>query len=108
MQRFDATYLKGFIMDISFPPGEWPDRMIDPLEISVDVNGVRVRACIDLATLEALNRAGAADAGALRDFANRNLFRFQRAIEAHIFARGIPPNRVVVLGLEELQEQGPG
>ena len=91
-------------MNISFPAGDWPGHLIDPLEIPVDVDGVRVRARIDLSTLEVLNPGGASDSDTLREFASRNRLRFERAIEAHLYARGFPPKRVVVIGPEELRE----
>ncbi|MFS8085912.1 MAG: hypothetical protein ACMG6H_09800 [Acidobacteriota bacterium] len=90
-------------MNITFPRTELRDHVSDPVEFLVDVDGKRVRAEIDLSTLAALNPAGHAGAGAMRDFVMQKLGHIERTIEAHILARGIPPNRVIVIDLAELR-----
>jgi hypothetical protein len=89
-------------VSISFPHREWPDRVIDPVEFAVDVDGALVLALIDLAVLESLTKGG--PDSAVRDFVSRNRGRIERAIEAHILARGVPPNRVIAIELDELRE----
>ncbi|MFS8086211.1 MAG: hypothetical protein ACMG6H_11330, partial [Acidobacteriota bacterium] len=62
----------------------------DPIEYLVDVDRVRVRARIELSTLEALNAGGPVGDSAIRDFVIWNRSHIERAIEAHTLARGIP------------------
>ncbi len=89
---------------ISFSRGEPRDRMVDPIEYHVNVDGAPLLARIELSALQALNEGGPGDAGAIRDFAFRNRDRIERAIEAHILARGVPPGHLIVLGVEELRD----
>ncbi len=91
--------------NISFPRTELRDHVSDPVEFLVDVDGKRLRADIDLSTLEALNRGGPAGASPMRDFVMQNRGHIERTIEAHILARGVPPNRVIVIDLDELREK---
>ncbi|MBK8740196.1 MAG: hypothetical protein IPM02_11985 [Betaproteobacteria bacterium] len=83
---------------ISFSRGEPRDRMVDPIEYHVNVDGAPLLARIELSALQALNEGGPGDAGAIRDFAFRNRDRIERAIEAHILARGVPPGHLIVPG----------
>jgi len=92
-------------MKISFSRSEPRDRVIDPLEYHVSVDGESLRARIELSTLRALKKGGPADDSAIRDFALQSRDRIERAIEAHILARGVPPGRLIVLGPEELRDE---
>ncbi len=90
---------------ISFSRSEPRDRIIDPIEYHVSVDGDPLRARIELSTLKALKKGGPADDRALHDFAFQNRERIERAIQAHILARGVPPGRLIVLGVEELRDE---
>lgn len=66
----------------------------------VEVEGSRVDVRIEWSTLEALS--GAIGAEAVREFVKRERDAIERVIKTHIAARGVPPSRLITLGVDEL------
>jgi hypothetical protein len=76
-----------------------------PVEVVALVDGTAFRVAIEWSAIEHLLRAEhavRADAATVGRVVYGNRFRIERAVKAHLFARGAPPERRVTLSLEDL------
>jgi hypothetical protein len=89
-------------MDIRFPRLEMNIVPGEPLLFVVEVDGRRLDVRIEWSAIAALSGVGVGDAGDVRGFVKRNRDAIERAIKAHILARGVSPGRMIVLDRDEL------
>ena len=73
-----------------------------PLQVVASVNDQVLRVEIDWPTIEHLIGALPATADAVREFLHENRHAIEIAIEAHVFAHGLPLAGQLVLTLEDL------
>lgn len=89
-------------MKFSFPRAEISVKPQSALELVVVVDGASVRVELDRSTIQHLMGADLVDEEAVRDFLWRNRKGIELAIEAHLFAHGIPLDRHIVMLMKDL------
>ena len=72
-----------------------------PIEIAASADGERMRVDIEWSTLEHL-LGGEITAERVNDFVRRHRHAIEIAITAHLFAKGMPLSRQLVLNREDL------
>jgi hypothetical protein len=92
-------------MRFSFPRAEISVKPHSTLELVVVVDGATVRVELDRSTIQHLIGEDLMNEQAVRDFLWRNRRGIEAAIKAHLFARGIPLDRHVVLSIDDLYAQ---
>jgi hypothetical protein len=75
------------------------------LELVVGVDGATVRVELGRSTIQHLMGEDFMNEQVVRDFLWRNRMGIEAAIKAHLFARGIPFNRHVVMSMDDLYAQ---
>jgi len=89
-------------MKFFFPDAQISAKPQSALELVVVVDGAAVRVELDRSTIPHSTGADFLDEEAVRDFISRNRRGIELAIEAHLFARGIPLDRHIVISREDL------
>lgn len=92
-------------MDIVFPRTDLHFHPEEAVLFIAELDGRRIDVRIEWCTLEALS--GAAGAEAVSEFVKRERGGIERAIKAHIAARGVPPSRLITLAADELDTLKP-
>jgi hypothetical protein len=89
-------------MQVSLLGTESNIRSLVPVQLLVAVDGKIVRAAIDWETIKHLLSADSIDETLVRDFIRKRRPGLELAIKAHLFSRGVPLDRQLSLGPEEL------
>jgi hypothetical protein len=92
-------------MKFSFPRAEMSVKPQSALELAVGVYGATVRVELGRSTIQHLMGEDFMNEQVVRDFLWRNRMGIEAAIKAHLFARGIPFNRHVVMSMDDLYAQ---
>jgi len=92
-------------MNIVFPQTPLRLREREPIEILVTVNGKRVTVRVDWSAAASLSGGDSADA--IRQYFQPRRHEVERAITAHLHARGIPLSGVVDMWLDEMRGLSP-
>jgi hypothetical protein len=88
-------------MNIIFPQTPLDLREHEPILFIVTVDGKRINVCIDWSVAASLS--GGDTAEAIREHFRPRRHEVERAISAHLLARGIPATGTIVMGPDELQ-----
>ncbi len=88
-------------MKFSFPRVEISVKPQSTLGLLVAVDGATVRVELDRSTIQHFMGVGFMNYEAVRDFLWRNRRSIEAAIKAHLFARGVPLDRHVVMSMDD-------
>jgi hypothetical protein len=88
-------------MNIIFPQTPLPLREHQPIDILVTVDGKRVTIRVEWSVAASL--AGGDSVDAVRGHFQPRRHEVERAIRAHLLARGVPVSGITTMGLDELQ-----
>jgi hypothetical protein len=88
-------------MNIVFPQMPLQLREHEPIDILVTVDGKRVIVRVDWSAAASLSGGDSADA--IRAHFQPRRREVERAITAHLLARGIPVSGILDIGLDELR-----
>ena len=75
-----------------------------PLEVAVAVDGVAVRVELERSAIQHFLGPGIGDEETVSEFVRRNRKAFERAIQAHLIAHGVPLDRHLVITLNDLSD----
>lgn len=89
-------------MEISFPRVESYIRAPNSIEFLVVVGSQTIRAAIEWSSMQHLIGSDTIHDDSVRDFIRKNRDGIELAIEAHLFAQGVPLAGQFVLTLNEL------
>jgi hypothetical protein len=90
-------------MRISFPHTDNPIRRAAPVELLVIADHKTIRAAIDWSTIEEFLGATRIDEEAVRAFLRNHRESIEVLIAAHLYARGVPLARHMVITRDELE-----
>lgn len=88
-------------MNIVFPQTPLQLREHEPIDILVTVDGKRVIVRVDWSVAASLSGGDSADA--IRQHFQPRRHEVERAIRAHLLARGVPMSGITTLGSDELR-----
>ncbi len=94
-------------MEIIFPHTDVKIRLGTAVELLASVDGKTIRISIDWSALERLLGMGKVDEDAVRDFLRLKRDQIELAARAHLFAQGVPLNRLLSLTFDELRGLAP-